>query len=248
MRHVRRAEEHPCQGDDQEGDSHFQVLWQCTVETVFADGTLEGQHASVYGSPSDEVPGSTMPHAAEQHDQGEVDVGACVAALVSTQGDVKVVTQPRGKRDMPTSPELGDGFGVIRRIEILSEYETEHTAQADGHIGIATEVEVDLKGVGNGAHPGIQHAHRGRVKGQVSHLATGVGQQHLLGHAHAEKGNPTREQLPRMCAFTQLIRNFLVAHNGAGHQLREHRNITGKIDETTVSFRLTAVNINGVAH
>ena len=75
---------------------------------------------------------------------------------VSAQRNVEIFAQPRGKRDVPAPPEIGDGFGAIWRIEIFREHESEHEAEPDRHVGVTAEIEINLKGVGDGAEPGFE--------------------------------------------------------------------------------------------
>src|SRR3989338_11203166 len=51
---------------------------------------------------------------------------------------------------MPAFPELGDGAGGIRTIEIEHEAETEDACCAAGDVGVAGEVAVDLEGEEDG--------------------------------------------------------------------------------------------------
>ena len=48
---------------------------------------------------------------------------------------------------MPATPELGDGRRAVWPIEVLGKGEAEHPREADGHVGVAREVEIDLGGV-----------------------------------------------------------------------------------------------------
>ena len=73
-------------------------------------------------------------------------------------------------------------------------------AQADGHIRIGGEIEVDLEGVGQSAHPGKAGVQVGSslVKDPVGDLAHGVGQHHLLGQAEAEAGDAGGKLIQRL--------------------------------------------------
>ena len=78
---------------------------------------------------------------------------------------------------MPTAPEVGDTHGRIGAVEIFRKCKTKHHAQANGHIGIGREVEVNLKRVGYRAKPGdfcIQQF-RVEIKNNVCDLAAGTG-------------------------------------------------------------------------
>ncbi len=49
---------------------------------------------------------------------------------------------------MPTAPELLHAGGNEGIIEVLFEIEPEDPAEADGHIAVAREIEIDLERVG----------------------------------------------------------------------------------------------------
>ena len=66
------------------------------------------------------------------------------AAAAAAEGDVEVVAEPGAKADVPAAPELGDGPGDHRVVEVLQEVESEHPAQADGHVRITGKIEVYL--------------------------------------------------------------------------------------------------------
>lgn len=55
---------------------------------------------------------------------------------------------------MPTPPELRKAAGNVGEVEVFGEFEAQHLAEADGHKGIAAEIEVDLQRVGKYRHPG----------------------------------------------------------------------------------------------
>src|SRR6476659_8079234 len=48
---------------------------------------------------------------------------------------------------MPAPPEILQGGGDIRAVEVLWEGNTEEQRDADRHIGVAAEVRIDLHGV-----------------------------------------------------------------------------------------------------
>ena len=50
---------------------------------------------------------------------------------------------------------------LVRRIEILGEHESHHQAEADRHVRVAAEIEVDLEGIGGDAVPGVEPCSEG---------------------------------------------------------------------------------------
>ena len=90
---------------------------------------------------------------------------------------------------MPASPELSRTLGGVGIVEVPRIIEPHHLAQADGHVRIAREVEVDLEGVGSYAREATNEANFGgtaRQKG-VGENAGCVSEEHLLAQADAEE-------------------------------------------------------------
>ncbi len=96
--------------------------------------------------PDDEGPVGAMPESAhDENDERIADLHADAAAAAA-QGDVEVVAEPGGQRDVPAPPELGDVAGEVGVGEIAHQVEAEQPGGADGDVGVAGEVAVDLEG------------------------------------------------------------------------------------------------------
>ena len=94
---------------------------------------------------------------------------------------------------MPPPPEGAHGVGAVGVVKVLVEPEAEDPPQADGHVGVAGEIEVDLEAIGGEAQPAPQHRQRpGPLSGEavLPQGADGGGRQHLLGKSHAEPPGP----------------------------------------------------------
>ncbi|MNF95653.1 hypothetical protein D3C84_784160 [compost metagenome] len=89
-----------------------------------------------------------MPEASQQHGDHQVEQAPGFAAAVAAQGDVQVVPQEARQGDMPAPPELGDVAGAVGGEEVQRQDHAEHPGQADGHVRIAGEVEIQLQAVG----------------------------------------------------------------------------------------------------
>ena len=86
---------------------------------------------------------------------------------------------------MPTPPEVLDGVGHVRNVEVLGKSEPHEQSHADGHVGVAGEVGIDLDRVA--VDPG-QHVEGAvlarRLEGVVHHRSgQEVGDDHFLEHA-----------------------------------------------------------------
>ena len=137
---------------------------------------------------------------------------------------------------------------MVGRVEILREHETQHQSEADRHVGVAAEIEVNLERIGDHAVPRIEKSRRGGVEDRVRDLAARIGQQDLFRQAEAEERDAAREAGQRVLALLQLRGDVGEAEDRAGDELREHRDEASKIDEVADRARLAPVHIDGVAH
>lgn len=129
------------------------------------NGVLCHDKEAMPQAPDDKGPVCTMPQPrAEKHDQ-LVPVSLCLALPVAAQWDIQVFPEPGGKGDMPSAPEFLNTGRDVRIVEVFLEVEPKAQAQADGHIAVPAEVEIDLH----------QIAHRGQPsRPAVQHRAVGV--------------------------------------------------------------------------
>ena len=123
---------------------------------------------------------------------------------------------------MPAAPELRGGLGNVGIVEVFRQAEAEDPAQADGHIRIAGEVEIQLEGVGDAAQPRQGHGQPvSGGKGRICNDTQGVGQQHLLGQAEAKPGGARRGVLAVLLPLRQSGGKLTVAQDGPLQQLWE---------------------------
>src|SRR5690606_12635360 len=100
--------------------------------------------SAVHRTPKDEAPPRSMPHAAQNHGQHQIELSAPLGAAVSPERDIQVVPQASGKRYVPPTPELAYIFGLVRRIEVVGQADIEEPGQANCHVRVSGEVEVKL--------------------------------------------------------------------------------------------------------
>jgi len=98
---------------------------------------------------------------------------------------------------VPTPPKLRGGTGDIWVIEVLGEFESKHTTQADGHIGISGEIKKYLESIGQGAQPG--HG-RGAItltndaEAMICYDGHVIGDEDFLAEAHEKTADSLRKQ------------------------------------------------------
>ena len=149
---------------------------------------------------------------------------------------------------MPSAPEVRNGRGDVRVVEVLVEPEPEHAAEADGHVRVPGEVEVDLQRVARDAGPRSQRAegpdvHRldARIDG-----TEGIRQQQFFREADDESRHAVRVFAPALFAPDQPFLDLLVLDDGARDELREQGDVQGKGHEVLLHPDLPGVQVNDV--
>src|SRR6267143_1501135 len=77
---------------------------------------FDDEKGAVPQAPDDEVPARAVPETAQKEDGDEIAVPPRRADAVSTERDIEVVTEPGRQRDVPPSPEVGDGHQPPREL------------------------------------------------------------------------------------------------------------------------------------
>ncbi|MNZ92297.1 hypothetical protein D3C78_1113180 [compost metagenome] len=186
-----------------------------------------------------------MPQTRQQHgvDQCRQRPGHPLAH----QRHVHVVTQKMRQGHVPTCPELGDALRDIRLVEVLRETEAHHQRQAQGHVAVTGEVEVQLQGRHHQAEPGIAELQGAFADEQRVDRRQLVGDQYFHDETEHEATHPQGEQLQGVGALAQLRGQLAVAQDRPGDQVREQRDEGGKVDEVVRRRRVLAVDVDDVA-
>ena len=191
MVQVLCAEEHPTHEHYDKCIDKRRFAQLC--QPLTKEQPLRDQEKAVVCAPYHISPFRAMPEAGCQEYKPEIEEQAQLTVdPVATQRNVEVSAHPVAQGDVPPAPEVGNGYGRIRIIEIFRETEAHHLSQADGHIGIAGKVEVYLEGVADGTKPRGIGAEVGRrkIKDGVGRSAHYIGYQHLFAQAQAKAVQP----------------------------------------------------------
>ncbi len=132
-------------------------------------GVVDHQVEPVQRAPCDEGPGGAVPEPAEQHGEEEVAVAPRRAVPVAAERDIEVVAQETRQRHVPAPPEIDDIDGLVWRIEIERQSDSEAARRPDRHVGIAGEIVVELKPVGERAAPGLDQSRIAAAGGGVEY-------------------------------------------------------------------------------
>ena len=255
-----RTEEHPADDDGDEGDEPRQRLGERNGEQPLREearggvppGVVDAQIHAVQRAPGDEGPARAVPQAAEQHGEHEVAVAHEPPGTVAAERDVEVVAQEGRQRHVPAPPEFDDVGGFVGRVEVDRQDDAEHARGADGHVGIAGEVEVELQRVGERAAPGLEKAERiargGSVEDGCGVLGDAVGKDGFLEQAEGEDaeadGHVLRARGER-AGLHELRQHVAVMDDGAGDELREEGDEERVVGEA-VFARLALVRVDQI--
>ena len=204
------------------------------------------QQQGIIPAPEHKIPACPVPQAGEQPHHGDIENLPGQPLAVAPQGDVHILLKPGGQRDVPAPPEFRDTGADIGIVEILQKLEAEHPPQADGHIRIAGEIEVDLQAIGCQTRPGCQCALG--LPQNFPQAAHGIGQQHLLGQAHQEPGYPGGKLGDGLLPVLQHLGHIRIADNGPGNQLREKGHVGAEGERIPLHRGILPVDIDDIAH
>src|SRR6266496_6647462 len=217
------------------------------INAFAALAALECEHPAMKSTPDHEVPRCAVPESADKHRDNEVRVRAGKAVLVAAYRNVKIFAQPRGKRDVPAPPEIGDRLREIRRIKIFRENESEYQAEPDRHVGVTAEIEINLERIRERSEPRVERLNRAGVKCRVRDFTARIRQQNLFRHSHHEKRDAAREFIGCKPAIFELIGEERELKNRPGDKVREHRDEAGEIDKVGHCLGIAAIDVDGVA-
>ena len=88
------------------------------AEDAAENPTLQYQECAMEKAPQDEVPTSTMPETAERENQEKINTCSKCPTSAAAQGNIEVIAEPGGERNMPSLPEVAKGAGNIGVMEI----------------------------------------------------------------------------------------------------------------------------------
>ena len=152
---------------------------------------------------------------------------------------------------MPAPPELARVGGLVRRVEVLREVVAQQVGDADRHVRVAAEVEVELEGVAQGGRPPAEEVEVGGVAEELVDVRQhDVGDEQLLGHAAGDEEQAERRQTRRQAArpALEVALHVAPAQDGAGDGAREEGDEGGVAQEAARGGHVAAVDVDHVAH
>ena len=166
----------------------------------------------------------------------------------ATQGDIDIIAEPCGERDMPTPPELRYVAAEIRYVEVAHESDTEQLGDAYGYVGVAGEVAINL----NGEQHGCEEECAARVGGIISKYGIHVGGA-VVRHDNLFEQSPKdlahavhRLRVVEMPLSEELRQEIGGAFDRSGNELGKERQECGKGNEVMRGLYLPTVHIYGI--
>lgn len=195
----------------------------------------------VHQAEEHEGPSRAMPDADrhEGHERRHADAGReRRPALQAPLGGPTVQGDRQGLEDIgddealqghvPATPVIGDVGGPKRRMEVERQLDPQHPGQADGHVGVAGEVEIELEGEGDRRQPAAHEGESAALPAFREHgvgvARQGVGDHGLLEEADGEDHQADHQVAPvdaREHAALKLGHHFLVVDDRPGDELGE---------------------------
>ena len=119
----------------------------------------------------------------------------------------------------------------LYRFESLWETEAENSAKADGHIGIAGEIEIDLEHKCRRIHPIEKNGFFVAFTENGTKFAEGVGKKNLFSKAETEALDSVSGFFKGVGAVFKHIGDIDVTDDGSGDKLGEKGDVAGEVDD-----------------
>ena len=209
---------------------------------------LKHDEEAVERPPENEVPGSAVPQAGKQETHPEVEIRPALPPAVASQGYIEIAFDESAQGHVPAAPEFSDGAGNIGVVEIFRKLEAHDPTQADGHIGIAREIEIQLQGISQDAYPCRSRVDGTKVGGEtgVGLLGDDIGDENLFGQADDKTVKTLQTFRRRTLAMTQLLFHLVVAHDRTRNQLGKHDDIHHVVGQFVHGFYLSTIGIQHI--
>ena len=139
-------------------------------------------------TPEQKAHAGPVPQTADEEYKYYIDVGPQLSLPAAAQRNVNIPCQKTGQGFVPAIPEILDIQGFVGRVKVSRKIDIHHFSDAQSHIAVATEIQVDLQGVGQHGNqrPGaVQCVHS--VEADVGHIAEKIRQQHLFAEPQGKR-------------------------------------------------------------
>jgi len=221
------------------------------VDLLTLLGMTDGgvNHQGRYHSHSQGNPQITAEDKGCTSEQADPETSAKGDIAIASEGDIEIGLQPARKRDVPAFPEVAAVLCLVGRIEVGWQMEAHKQGEADGNIGVAGEIGIDLQGVGEECHEVLKTREElGIVEDTVDEVDREiVTQDDLLGQTieNPEDGNAEHTAREEILAI-ELGNEITGLDDGACHQLGEEADIEAKIEPVANGLDEALINIASI--
>ncbi len=191
------------------------------------------------------------PHQGHKRQQkSPADGGKPRGPAVAPHGDVEVILEPPRQAHVPALPEVATAVGLVWAVEVLGQVVAHEQSHADGHVGVSTEIGVDLQGIAIHGHEDLKTTvccRRGK-HAVIEIDRNPIRQKDLLEQSiqNPEAGAPNGGFGHRF-GVQNLGHKVSRPDNGTGHKLRKEGHIKPKVAEPLQGLNQTAANVHRVA-
>ena len=162
----------------------------------------------------------------------------------------QVDVEPGRQGHRPAPPEAVQAVRRVRPLEVFRQPEPEHASQAESHVGVAGQREVDLQREAGEAEPRVRRVERVRRhrERRLGRRRQRPGEEPRLRQSDGEAPHAVGER-----RHAHLPRRELGAHvpepdEGAGDQQGEEEQVGQRVDRIPRRRRLAAMDVGGVRH
>lgn len=211
--------------DEVKGDEPGKKLRH--LQLALLPDVIDHQPRAVHPPPDDEGPTGTVPEPRNEHRNEDRDQRTVKGDLTEGAQNrcIEVGSDEIGQGHVPALPEVDHAGRAVGAIEVDRQLDIEHPADADRHVAIAAEIEVELEGIGEAGHPGDGEMEWfGTGEPGLRPDGKGVGDHHLLEQTDQKEPQPQIDIAPVEDLVPQSIElrhHLLVMEDRTGEQMGE---------------------------
>ena len=198
---------------------------------MFLHEILDRDEDEVVESPEDKIPAAAVPEAGQGPDGKQIQEEASGRYTISAERDVYIIPEETAQRNVPATPEVTHRNRDIWIVEVFRIVEADHPTEAERHVGVGGEIEIELQHVAERTEVGTADGERG-VTGErqegLRECAEMIREYGLLREAHREAPEALCQILGIRAPMVHLLGHLRVAcdrtlrHLVEGHGIQQH--------------------------
>ena len=184
-----------------------------------------------------------------QSDMDNPKEGAESSIAVAAKGYIEVILEPSGERHMPTPPEILWIGGFVGRVEVLRQEKSHEHGYANGDIGVAGEVGIDLQRVEEKGREVFESGEEKRVlENTVDEINCQIVREYDFLYKSIEYPKDGYTELTARQAerAIELRDKFRRPDYRSCHKLREERDIEPEIEQVGDRAYFAIIDVGGI--